>query len=316
MNFLKIDEKLFISKNDPEDPRFGDLVKLIAEDSPLENAFVILGYPDDEGIKKNGGRPGAALAPGAIRKHLYKTTPGLNSKNLHVYDYGDLEISGTLKARHQSANEMVFKLLQRKANVITFGGGHDFGFSDFDAFVQYAAKAGKKPFIVNFDAHLDVRPNAREDHSGTPFFRLLEKYSPEKMDFYEVGIQDWCNSRSHLAWAQDRGAKIITLNEILHSRKPLVEYLNDNVWSKVEAKHEVAISIDIDCFESSSCPGASQVFPVGINTNNFMASWRLVINNFKPKLASIYEVSPPFDLDDRTAKMAALIAHQFIFARE
>ena len=56
----------------------GDLFKIsTVEELNIVDAFCILGYPDDEGIKLNGGRTGAALAPTAIRQFLYKMTPGL-----------------------------------------------------------------------------------------------------------------------------------------------------------------------------------------------------------------------------------------------
>ena len=45
------DSNLFFSREDANDPRLGDLVKKSGEEG-----VAILGYPDDEGIKLNGGR--------------------------------------------------------------------------------------------------------------------------------------------------------------------------------------------------------------------------------------------------------------------
>ena len=153
---------------------------------------MIVGYPDDEGIKLNGGRPGAALAPTSIRKALYKMTPGLNSRlPFKIMDGGDIDLwalsflNGMTKAYKN-----VEELLEKKARVITFGGGHDYGYSDCAAFVEVVLKGGKRPLIINFDAHLDVRPDDKNQNSGTSFYRLLKKYSG-KIDFFEVGIQDW-----------------------------------------------------------------------------------------------------------------------------
>src|SRR6516162_11827277 len=36
---------------------------------------VILGFPQDEGVRRNHGRPGAAQAPDEIRSRLYRLTP-------------------------------------------------------------------------------------------------------------------------------------------------------------------------------------------------------------------------------------------------
>ena len=48
---------LFYRRDDPNDPRLGELVKRDPKD--YEGAdIVILGCPQDEGVKRNGGRVG------------------------------------------------------------------------------------------------------------------------------------------------------------------------------------------------------------------------------------------------------------------
>src|ERR1700677_2279915 len=124
MNFKPTDQKLFFTKNDPDDPRLGDIVKPFTDSENIDRTFVIQGYPDDEGIKLNGGRLGAAGAPQKIRKALYKMTPALEISPPPIRDLGDLETSKSLKDRHQIAYESVAKLLEKKAKALTFGGGH------------------------------------------------------------------------------------------------------------------------------------------------------------------------------------------------
>ena len=52
-------EELFFRRNDPNDVRLGEIVGKAARD--YESArIVILGCPQDEGVKRNGGREGAA----------------------------------------------------------------------------------------------------------------------------------------------------------------------------------------------------------------------------------------------------------------
>ena len=86
--FLPTPSELFFSKNDLKDPRLGELFKNY-ETEPQNLDYMIFGYPDDEGIRLNGGRPGSALAPNLIRQFLYKMTPAesfyLNRKNKFKY---------------------------------------------------------------------------------------------------------------------------------------------------------------------------------------------------------------------------------------
>ncbi len=313
MDFKPCDPKLFFSRNDLSDPRLGEVVRVFSEFEDIENTFVIVGYPDDEGIKLNGGRPGSALAPTSIRKAFYKMTPGLNSKSSpKIRDCGDIDITCELSKRHDHAFKNAKSLLEKKARIITFGGGHDFGYSDCSAFVEVVLKEGKRPLIINFDAHLDVRSDSLSENSGTSFYRLLKKYS-KQIDFFEVGVQDWCNSSQHFNWAVEHGAKIITLNEILGSGRTLSDFLAEKILGQVRRDHEVALSLDIDGFPSSAGPGASQVFPIGLDPQELLKFWKNISVQFKPRLTGIYEVSPPLDLDDRTSRLAALFAHQIIF---
>src|SRR6516162_4042830 len=61
----------------PDDPRLGEIVELWRGDLAAlrPGRAVLLGFPQDEGVRRNHGRPGAALAPAAIRHWLYRLTP-------------------------------------------------------------------------------------------------------------------------------------------------------------------------------------------------------------------------------------------------
>jgi len=177
--FTNANKDLFFTKNDPRDLRLGDFAKSF--EVPIkEDSFVVLGYPDDEGIKNNSGRIGASQAPDVIRKYLYKMTPHFLKEDVQpvIYDHGNLKIEGSLFERHEFAATTVENLLE-KSKVISFGGGHDYGYPDGKAFLHKYRE--HNPLVINFDAHLDVRPLAvgstAKISSGTPFFRLLSEFS-------------------------------------------------------------------------------------------------------------------------------------------
>ncbi|MFN3455756.1 MAG: arginase family protein, partial [Pseudobdellovibrio sp.] len=174
--FLPLPPEIFFTKNDLEDIRLGDLTRNTKFEDLLPHDVVILGYPDDEGIKLNGGRPGAYEAPKIIRQFLYKMTPSYKKTvfNKKIHDYGDL-ITAThdLASRHEHVRNHVFKCLNQKVKTISFGGGHDYGYADAAAFLDYYKDTHPlKPIIINFDAHMDVRPPKNGPNRGTPFYRL------------------------------------------------------------------------------------------------------------------------------------------------
>src|SRR5437016_5225101 len=59
---------------DPDDPRLGDLIEFWRGDPAAlrPGRAVLIGFPQDEGVRRNHGRAGAAEAPGEIRRWLYR----------------------------------------------------------------------------------------------------------------------------------------------------------------------------------------------------------------------------------------------------
>lgn len=305
-NFTPI--KTFFTKDNPQDLRLGDFTKSLTEATGLKGSVVVMGYPDDEGIQNNKGRAGAKDAPKCIRENFYKMTPHLfKNTDPKIYDLGDLKIEGSLEDRHEKAQNSLEDLL-KQTRVITLGGGHDYAYPDGAAFLEtFHKKVDKdqKPLIINFDAHLDVRPHQDKITSGTPFHRLLSKYN--EFDFAEVGIQSQCNSRYHLEWAESKGAKVLSYDEILYSGVPqhvkILEFLEPLMFKK----RSCFLSIDIDGFSSSFAPGCSQSFATGLNVESFMIVLKVLTERLDVKLLGIYEVSPALDQDNRTSKLAAQI---------
>src|SRR5215218_6714584 len=93
------DTGLFFSRKDKNDPRLGEVVGREERDYQAAE-IVILGCPQDEGVRRNNGRAGAALAPNAIREQFYRLTPFNIKKRIH--DAGDVRIEGSLEDIHDA----------------------------------------------------------------------------------------------------------------------------------------------------------------------------------------------------------------------
>lgn len=306
--FQPIDRQLLFTKNDKEDPRLGECVHLLAQPD-LTYDIALLGYADDEGISLNGGRPGARLAPTEIRRALYKMTPHLQAAKLpQVLDLGDLKpTAGTLGDRHEHGRQAVRELAQQNLPWISLGGGHDYGYCDGAGFLDVSAGDA---VLLNFDAHMDVRPADKGFNSGTPFYRILNEFSG-RFDFAEIGIQNQCNSRQHIQWAQSKGATVFTLDHI--QQKGLLPTVQKFMQGK--EKKKVFVSLDIDAFTSVQAPGCSQSWTTGLEANTFLQTLTWLVESFSVSGLGIYEVSPPLDVDNQTSKLAALVCHNFIFAQ-
>ena len=312
--------QLFFSKNDPDDLRLGDLIKSTALDTlpKNSNSVVILGYPDDDGIRLSGGRPGALEAPKIIRQFLYKMTPKMilpssSQKQIVTFDIGDLRHQDDLPQRHENALAIMTDLHSYKIKTVSLGGGHDYGYSDAAGFVKNFLNSNEKPVVINFDAHLDVRPVTHGFNSGTPFYRLLSEFH-QQINFIEIGIQPQCNSSVHWQWAKDHGAHLFDLKSV--EQNGLQRLLEEPVFQKITKTTPVFISFDIDALAASEAGGCSQAWMTGLKIADCLKFLSSLYQKSNTRGLGIYEVSPPLDRDFQTSKTAALLVHHFLFENE
>jgi formiminoglutamase len=293
---------LFFKSPRPNDTRIGELVSHVSEAKAVtaKNSKILLGYPDDEGIRVNFGRLGAKAAPDAIRASLYKLTPGLK-KFPKVYDIGNLRIEESIAERHQRAKNTIAELMRQKNQVLSFGGGHDYAYPDVLGFLE--ANKGKKPLVLNFDAHLDVRTDQNGINSGSAFFRLFRDFG--HFELVEIGIQSFCNSAFHMDFAKKNKIKTIAFEEAHGNLKKLFKTLSAK-------KRPLYLSVDLDAFSTAYAQGVSAGYPVGLDANEFYLALPILLSRMEVCGAGFYEVSPPLDPDGQTAKLAAILARQII----
>jgi formiminoglutamase len=297
------DSKLFFSRQDASDPRLGELVS----QKPLAKGVAVIGYPDDEGVKVNGGRTGAARGPSAIRHWLYRMTPHPHKALKTFFDVGDLTIQGELSKRHQTALEIAEKYLSSGIQLLSLGGGNDYAYCDGQAFLN--SRLSAKPLIVNIDAHFDVRDLSRGLSSGTPFYRLLE--SGIEFDFVEVGIQPGCNSQAHWKYVESKGGKILSTEEQALSGQSWLEFTKTRLGPWL-TKRPTFLAIDIDAFAWPFAGGASAAWPLGLLPQDFLPLYDLFLKQLDVRVLGIYEVAPELESGLGTAKLAAQLAHMFL----
>jgi hypothetical protein len=134
------DPDLFFSRNDPNDPRLGETVWR-DEGRYAEADIVIVGCPQDEGVRRNNGRVGAALAPSAVRRQFYKLTPfGIKRR---IFDLGDVKVGASLEETHDTHCTVVKRILQDGKRAVVVGGGNDISYPDGVAMAEvYGAGTG------------------------------------------------------------------------------------------------------------------------------------------------------------------------------
>lgn len=291
---------------DPNDVLLCDEVSVLEHDIALAS-HVIVGCPQDIGVKRNHGRPGARNAPAAIRQALYKLKPASESGEVFLMDLGDVDTSGDLEDIHDRLEGVITELMKLGKTVISLGGGNDISFPDASG-----VQAEYPDFVaMNVDAHLDMRKSDRR-HSGTPYRNLVDtgKITPDNL--YEVGITTWANSPRYLADARNMGVNIHTLQSI--EKDGYARFFKD-LFSGIKGRPLFA-GLDMDCVRASDAPGVSASSPVGLSAKAVLDFADRCRRHEHTKVFEITEVNPEFDIDGRTAKLAALAIYAFIYGNK
>jgi formiminoglutamase len=298
----------FFARYYSNDPRLGEIFCHDPNDYAAAD-IVLLGCPQDEGVRRNRGRDGAAGAPDAIREQFYRLTPFNIKKKL--FDLGDVLIGGSLEETHDTHTAVVKQVLHDGKRLIVLGGGNDIAYADGRAMAEVF---GPEKWIgINVDSHLDVRV-AEQRNSGTPYRQLLEEGHLLPKYFYEVAYQTHLASPVYYKYLRDLGVNRISL-EILRSRDQADMELKENIRHRFigqSSSLNTFFGFDIDAVRFSDAPGSSTPSPLGLRAGEFITLVKYAASLANTKMIEFSEVNPKFDIDNTTVKLVAVAMHRFI----
>lgn len=276
----------------------------------LNGAVVVQGFASDEGIRRNQGRPGAAAAPDEIRGAL----AGLAvHRPLRAYEAGTVTYEGEdLEGGQEALSDRVAAHARRGALTVVFGGGHDTAFASHRGLYRVAREAGESVGILNLDAHFDLRDEPRAT-SGTPFLQIagLHEEAGDEFRYAVAGISPANNTRVLFQTAERLGVRYLTDDETNDATDEKLRALVDDAAAGVDRLH---LSIDMDVLPASVAPGVSAPAAVGVALGRIRALVRAAAATGKLALLDVVEVSPRFDVDGRTAKVAARLVDDTVGA--
>lgn len=278
-----------------DDPRLGDWL----DGSALtpDTRVAILGFPSDEGVRRNGGRVGAAQAPAAIRAALYRMTPDARASQPfthlldHAADLGDVDVTGDLQADQARLAERVGEMLARGVVPIVLGGGHETAYGHFLGYVR----AGQSVRALNWDAHADVRPLLDgRGHSGSPFRQMLDHPSGLCLAYSVAGLLPWRVSADH-ADAVRQSGEVVWADDLTAQRAvSLVDSLDGPTLA----------SFDLDALDAA--PGVSAPGVGGLSVPVWLAAAHACGRSPHVRSVDLVELNPHHDRDGRSAALAAL----------
>lgn len=287
----------------PNDQRVGHLLGISLGPGATPRA-VLLGFPSDIGVRRNGGRAGAAEGPDALRKTLYLLTPDPRCPRFddllrHTRDLGNLETTSDLEADQCALGEVLAPQLQSGVFVIVLGGGHETSYGHFLAYARIERPVG----ILNWDAHTDVRElKGGQGHSGSPFRQAIEDPSGACLRYTAAGLQPQAVARGHLEFVRRHGTAVWR-DEV--SRDRIAQLYQS-------AEGATLVSFDLDAVSQAEAPGVSAPTPAGISAELWLEAAYLAGRSPAVSSVDVVELNPGVDRDGQTARLAGITVWQVL----
>lgn len=288
-----------------DDPRLGHLLDG-DPDTPDALSVVLIGFPVDEGVVRNGGRAGAAEGPPQLRKWLYGMTPDARRYDAFLdllratADAGDVVGDEPLKTRQAHLGETLAPYLGHDVFSIVLGGGHETAYGHFRGYVEAELEIS----ILNWDAHVDVRPlTDGRPHSGSSFRQALDHPSGLCQRYTVAGLQPHGTAADHLRFVEKHDGRFLWADEV---SRATVEALYE------ETAAPTMVTFDLDAVDQAQAPGVSAPAVGGLDQDLWLHAAYHAGRCPNVTSVDVSELNPTVDADNRTARLAALTVMQVL----
>lgn len=277
----------------------------------MNKQISIIGYPTDEGVRRNNGRVGAAAGPAQLRAHFTKLHSHVDDQMIVVNDLGDVVVKdGDIETAQQTFRGIVANSHGYcNAYTLGLGGGHDIAYAHIPGLMDAYPKDGIG--IINLDAHFDLRPYKKSGStSGTPFLQVLDEahHTKRNVGYLPIGIQPHLNAPFLFETAKKVKCEPILAEDMYSSRawhKTLDEFMDSCRY--------LYVSLDLDVFQAASAPGVSALNALGLDVAMVHQTFMYIMKSGKVKAMDIAELNPTYDdANQSTARLGAAFMHSFI----
>lgn len=308
--------------------KFGERLQFVEDIDELRShsaKYVVLGIPEDIGVRANHGQPGAAGAWESFLKAFVNIQVNrfnnpeqvillgrldcqdlmLKASNIDTDDPNYLiKLGDLVKQIDQLLGDIIQRIIENGKVPIVIGGGHNNAYGN----IKGASKALNDPInVINIDAHTDLR-QLEHRHSGNGFsyaiegqylnkytiFGLHMNYTPEYI-FNEMDYSD--NIQYHFA------------EDLL--RFP--DEINRRFVACLDAFHEKSFGLELDCDAIAGFPSSAKS-PAGFSINQVRNLVQIVAKNPNCKYFHVCEAAPDAGSSAEVGKALSYFVSDFISA--
>ncbi len=231
--------------------KFGEkIITIPKNENPFEfikntdAPFVLIGIPEDIGVKTNFGRIGTASAYESSLKSLVNIQHNKFCKGNKLILLGHIDVAeamkkaSTLNPNHKEERKELFKLVEKIDKEVShiicsiiktgkipiiIGGGHNNAYGNIKGL---ALAKGKMVNAINFDAHTDFRIMEGR-HSGNGFTYAFEENFLK--NYFVFGLHEGFVSKS-----------------VFNTIKSIPESINYNTYEEIEVRKEKNFENELD----------------------------------------------------------------------
>jgi agmatinase len=265
-----------------------------------------MGVPFDIGTTY---RSGTRFGPQAIRRISSLYTPynyeiGVDLReSLKMCDVGDVFTIGNIEKSFDQITKAVSHVFSNGTMPIIFGGDHSIG---YPCLRGIAENVDGIVGIIHLDRHADIQEKDMDERMHTtPWFHATNIPNAPAANLVQVGIGGWQVPRPGVKVARERGTTILTMTDVENlGIEKAAEIALEIAWKGAKA---VYLSFDIDSVDCGFVPGTGWPEPGGFLPREALKFLQLIAKEGVCAM-EVVEVSPPYDISDTTALLAARAA--------
>ncbi|MBB2146225.1 arginase [Pedobacter sp. LMG 31464] len=252
--------------------RLGEKVQVISSLNELQNSsakYVLLGIPEDIGIRANYGIGGAKTAWNSAVKALLniQSNPFLQGEEVLVLGHFEIEeptdsrVQG-LRNKTNDIDALVYPVIQKIVQAgkipIVIGGGHN----NAAPIISGVSIALNKPInVVNIDAHADLRDINEGRHSGNGFSYAIQHSFLNQYKIFGLH-QNYVNQDLPTHLAASKNISAFYFEDLLQTNKSICQN-----WTEFtgDLASPCGLEIDLDSIENVL---SSAISPSGFALND------------------------------------------------
>ena len=322
-NFQDIQHKIATRQGESKFGEKIDFVKNTAELSNLKQKYILLGIPEDIGVRANYGKPGASKAWDAFLNSFLNIQVNEFTYPSNIAILGELAVKDLMDSAskfdknshdfYTKLGELVEEIDKRLSPVveailaagktpIIIGGGHNNAYGN----IKGSAKALKSALnVLNIDAHTDLR-QLEHSHSGNGFSFAKSKGILDR--YFIFGLhQNYTPQYIFDQIKKDENIKF-QLFEYLMGKDS--NFLQKSLKSAADFVAKEAFGLEIDCDSIKDFPSSAQT-PSGIQLEE-IRSFLKTYDFSNCKYLHLCEAAPSVENLGQVGKALSYLVSDFI----